>query len=116
MLRFWNVVKESLNILNISFLNYLIRNTEKSIGHIKGKNILFLIGPSGAGKTTIILRLLGYELKYTKVNDLLTLLPVTPLKLEHSELITSPEAKSTTKYIFSAKINPEFINSRRHEG
>ena len=60
MLHLWNLLKENLNILNISFLNQLIRNTEESINQIKNKNILLLIGPSGAGKTTIILRLLGY--------------------------------------------------------
>jgi hypothetical protein len=40
------------------------------------------------------------------------LVPKQPLKPEHTELITSPEAKSTTKYIFSAKINEEFVEER----
>lgn len=30
---------------------------------MKNKNIIFIIGLSGVGKTTIILKLLGYELK-----------------------------------------------------
>ena len=35
-----------------------------------------MIGTTGSGKTTCILKFLGYDLKKVKCNDLVTLVPV----------------------------------------
>ncbi len=42
-------------------------------------------------------------------------MPTQKLKPQHSQLITSPQAKSITKYIFSAKIDPTFVDKREVE-
>jgi hypothetical protein len=44
-------------------------------------------------------------MKEVQVNKLTTLIPIS-LQEGHKDLITSPEAKSTTRYIFCAEINP----------
>jgi Tfp pilus assembly ATPase PilU len=44
---------------------------------IKDKDIMLMIGTTGSGKTTCILRFLGYKLKKVKSNDLTTLAPTT---------------------------------------
>jgi GTPase SAR1 family protein len=111
----WCSLKNDLNILNIFFLNYLIKQANISAKCIEGKHILLLIGPSGAGKTTIMLRLLDYYLEKTKINDLATLMPNVPLKKLHSELITNPGANSTTKFIFSAQINQKYLEKINSE-
>ena len=44
---------------------------------IKNKDVMLMIGTTGSGKTTCILRFLGYKLKKAQCNDLTTLVPTT---------------------------------------
>ncbi len=46
---------------------------------IKDKDVLFIIGTTGSGKSTNILRFLGYELKSAKFKELPTLIPIKEL-------------------------------------
>lgn len=109
LLKSWSIIKDSLNMLSIFTLERLIESTQQSTRQIQDKNVIFLIGRSGSGKTTIMLRLLQYQLKVSKIHQLKTLVPISQLKAQHKALITSPQAKSMTKHIFTAKINPNLI-------
>ncbi len=53
--------------------------TEKAKEAIKDKDIILMIGPTGSGKTTSILRFLGYKLKEATSNGLSTLGPTTKI-------------------------------------
>jgi hypothetical protein len=63
-----------------------------------------MIGNTGSGKSTNILKLLGYDLKTGKFGKLTTLVPKTELEEAHRTFYTSPEAKSCTRYINAVPI------------
>ena len=80
-------------------------------------DIIFVVGNTGSGKSTNILRFLGYKLKQTKTKKgLLTLKTTTPLPREHRQLEAKPGSKSVTRYIFAAEIPddmyPEEVKTR----
>jgi ABC-type lipoprotein export system ATPase subunit len=56
-------------------LERLIKKTNAAKDMIKNKDVLFIIGNTGCGKSTTILRFLGYSLKKGKFGKLTTLLP-----------------------------------------
>jgi ABC-type lipoprotein export system ATPase subunit len=58
----------------------LIDKTNNSKLLIEDKDVLFVIGNTGSGKSTNILRFLGYNLKIGKFGKLSTLLPVEQLE------------------------------------
>ena len=66
-----------------------------------------MIGNTGSGKSTNILRFLGYELKLGKVNNLTTLLPTKELHKDHKTFYTSPLPKSCTRFINAVKVPDE---------
>jgi predicted GTPase len=80
-------------------LERLIAKTEESRALIKDKDVLLMIGNTGSGKSTNILKFLGYNLKPGKFGKLTTLIPTTELESNHITFYTSPEAKSCTRYI-----------------
>jgi GTPase SAR1 family protein len=63
-----------------------------------------MIGNTGSGKTTNILRFLGYELKPGIVKGLETLLPTKELHEDHKTFYTSPLPKSCTRFINAVKV------------
>lgn len=67
-------IKIEINCLNTYAIK---RYVELSKENFKGKkkDIIILIGTTGAGKTTIILKLLGYNLKESRVSGIKTLIP-----------------------------------------
>lgn len=71
---------------------------------IKGKDVIFILGTTGSGKSTNILKFLGYTLKPVKFKELPTLVPVEKLLEQHKTFYTSPEAKSCTRYINATAI------------
>ena len=71
---------------------------------MKSKDIIILLGPSGAGKTTVIQIALGYRLRKGKKNNLSTLVVRGKMDKEHEEFITSPACKSCTRYIKVVKL------------
>ena len=66
-----------------------------------------MIGNTGSGKSTNILRFLGYELKMGKINNLATLLPTKELHKDHMTFYTSPLPKSCTRFINAVKVPAE---------
>lgn len=46
---------------------------------IKKKEVIFVMGTTGSGKSTNILRFLGYTLKQATFKQLKTLVPVEPV-------------------------------------
>ena len=94
-------IRQSLLIINTWELERLISKTELAKEAIRNKDIIFVMGTTGAGKTTSILKLLNYNLVQTKMNGLTTYIPENnQVAKEHLQLVTSPEAKSCTRYIF----------------
>jgi GTPase SAR1 family protein len=85
-------------------LERLIAKTEESRTLIKDKDVLLMIGNTGSGKSTNILKFLGYDLKPGKFGKLTTLIPTTNLDQDHLTFYTSPEAKSCTRYINAVAI------------
>lgn len=71
---------------------------------IQNKDILFVLGNTGSGKSTNILKFLGYILALSKYKGLNTLAPLEKLEKEHQTFYTSPEAKSCTRYINAVKV------------
>jgi hypothetical protein len=63
-----------------------------------------MLGGTGSGKSTNILKFLGYNLKEEYYNSLSTLIPEGELSKEHQTFYTSPEAKSCTRYINATPI------------
>ena len=77
----------------------------------KVKVILFL-GLSKGGKTTIITRLMGYEMHEIKKEGVYTIQPKYPdrMTLEHREqLIIGYLPQSTTRYPRIFTVKPEFV-------
>jgi hypothetical protein len=74
-----------------------------------------MIGINGSGKTTNILRFLGYNLKLGKVNNLATLLPTKELQEDHKTFYTSPLPKSCTRFINAAPVPAEMYKKNTPE-
>jgi len=67
-----------------------------------------LIGATGAGKSTSILRFLGYDLKKVIFNGKLpTFVPIKELQEKHKSFLTSPESASCTRYINAVELPKE---------
>lgn len=58
------------------------------------------LGLSKAGKTTLLTRLMGYEMQKMKINGLFTIQPKSPqsLHIDHKELVIGYSNRSTTRY------------------
>jgi ABC-type dipeptide/oligopeptide/nickel transport system ATPase component len=63
-----------------------------------------MVGNTGSGKSTTILKLLGYQLKQEQYKSLPTLVPTQELANAHQTFYTSPEAKSCTRFINAVPI------------
>ncbi len=85
-------LKSKLLVIDICQLQRLIDKTNASKGKMKDKDIIFFIGTTGSGKSTNILKFLGYTLKQGKIKGLNTLVPVEKLQYAHLTFDTSPEA------------------------
>ena len=57
---------------------------------IEDKNIIFILGNTGSGKSTNILKFLGYTLAPSKYKGLNTLVPIEKIEKEHQTFFTSP--------------------------
>lgn len=88
-------------------LKRLIDKTDDARGLIENKDVIFMIGNTGSGKSTNILKFLGYNLKQGKFGKLTTLVPIGNLQKEHKTFYTSPEAKSCTRYINAVEVPKE---------
>ena len=63
-----------------------------------------MIGNTGSGKSTTILKFLGYTLEIDKRDGLESLVPAEPLEESHKTFRTSPLPVSCTKYINAAAV------------
>jgi hypothetical protein len=90
--------------INVLELERLIEKTKDARKQIENKDVLFILGTTGSGKSTNILKFLGYTLKEAIFKRLPTLIPKEKLPKEHTSFYTSPEAKSCTRYINAVPI------------
>ena len=74
------LLKRTLLPIDVLELERLVNECEAYKALVKGKDILFVVGFTGAGKTTNILRFLGYELREGIENGVKALVTTTPLK------------------------------------
>ena len=92
-------MKTKIFPINVLELRRLIDKTNDARKLIKGQDVVFVIGNTGSGKSTNILKFLGYTLEVGDYKGLETLIPVEKLDEAHKTFYTSPEAKSCTRYI-----------------
>jgi len=99
MQEFEKILKR-LRPLNIRYLIRLIDKAKEAADLIKGKNIIFFLGGTGSGKSTIIHALAGSKMEAKEVNGLCHISPVGPFKNRALEAMTSnPNAESGTRSI-----------------
>lgn len=62
--------------------------------------VLLFFGLSKAGKTTLITRLMGYDMEKIRMDGIFTIQPKNPenMKPEHKELVIGYSNRSTTRY------------------
>jgi energy-coupling factor transporter ATP-binding protein EcfA2 len=107
-------VKAELTTVDVYSLKRLIELSNENLNQDQEKkDLLLLIGPTGSGKTTIILKCLGYELEETKIKGLRTLQP-KGVRPEHAALRCSPESTSTTRYLFATRLPPDSMPPGDH--
>ena len=97
-------MKTKIFPINVLELRRLIDKTNDARKLIKGQDVIFVIGNTGSGKSTNILKFLGYTLELGDYNGLETLIPVEKLHEAHKTFYTSPEEKSCTRYINSVAV------------
>jgi GTPase SAR1 family protein len=71
---------------------------------IKGKDVLLMIGNTGSGKSTIILKFLGNNFKKILIGNAVYYVPDDNLNPLHKSFHTSPECVSCTSFINAAPI------------
>lgn len=74
---------------------------------IKDKDVIFVIGDTGSGKTTTILKFLGFSYKKVNYKDQEIYVPAEVLLEQYSGFYTSPEAISCTRYINAVDVPKE---------
>jgi predicted GTPase len=108
-------LKSKIFGINVLELSRLIDKTADAKKQIENRDVIFIIGNTGSGKSTNILRFLGYNLKAGKIGNLKTLLPTKELQKEHRTFYTSPETKSCTRYINAVPVPIEMYKKGTHE-
>jgi ABC-type lipoprotein export system ATPase subunit len=73
-------LKIKISSINILELERLINKTKCSEAMIKDKDVLLIIGNTGSGKSTNILKFLGYDLQPGKIGNISSLVPTKKLK------------------------------------
>lgn len=68
-------IKKEISCLNAYSIKRYVELSKENFNGKDKKDIIVLIGTTGAGKTTIILKLLGYNLKEGRVSGIKTLIP-----------------------------------------
>ena len=85
--------------INVLELQRLIKKTQEAEKLVFNKDVLFFIGNTMSGKSTNILKFLGYNLRVGTFKGLKTLVPTQNLEKDHETFYTSPEQKSCTRYV-----------------
>lgn len=70
-----SALKAHFNGINVLELERLVKKTQSAEKTIQDKDVILLIGGTGSGKSTSILKFLGYQLKEEYFNSLATLVP-----------------------------------------
>ncbi|CAF4693110.1 unnamed protein product, partial [Rotaria sp. Silwood2] len=91
--------------LNIQELFRLAEKMDEAAELIKGKDVILLLGGTGAGKSTTIHFLEGSKLIETKVKGMYHIHPVEIKNEELKRITTTPFARSETRFITSVTVN-----------
>ena len=97
-------IKDKTVFLDIPELSRLIRSSREAQNQISGESAVVFIGGTGAGKSTAILSLLGYEMAVKLWNNMtwLTTRDAVTDK-EAQKLVSSPSTKSVTRDVTYVK-------------
>jgi predicted GTPase len=96
-------LKRNVQIIDIYHLQRLIKSALKTKSLIKGKDIIVMLGNTGCGKSTIILKFLGNNFKAIEDYGSTVYVP-EDLKEEHKSFHTSFSIVSCTSHINAAPI------------
>ncbi|UJR19846.1 hypothetical protein I4U23_022979 [Adineta vaga] len=100
-----NKTREQISPLNVSELFRIIKRIDTVAEKIKNKDVIFFLGGTGSGKSTLIHFFAGSKLERQKVNGLNHITPTKITNLDAKNITTSPFAKSETRYIIPITVN-----------
>ncbi|CAF4768825.1 unnamed protein product, partial [Rotaria sp. Silwood2] len=83
----------------------LVAKVDDATKLVKEKEIILLLGGTGAGKSTTIHFLGGSKMAETKLKDMNHIAPIEIKNPDLKKVTTTPFAKSETRYIFPVTVN-----------
>lgn len=106
---FWKLLKE-IQPLDMQLMISLIEKTDEAAKKIAGKDIVLLLGGTGAGKSTTIHWLAGSKMQKIFVEGLKHIAPIEA-DIELESVTTSPYTRSETRSINAVKVSHERVPS-----
>ncbi|CAF1394740.1 unnamed protein product [Adineta steineri] len=110
--KLWKIISP----LHMQELRRLVGKVDEAAKLIEDKNIILLIGGTGAGKSTTIHFLGGSTMSETVVNGMNHIAPVIIKNLDLKNIATAPSATSVTRYISPVTVNFKDIGGRGDDG
>ena len=100
-------LKKELIPLQIPLIAEYVERAKVAAEEIKGKDVVLLIGVTGAGKSTTIQYLYGTKMGKIRRNGIEYIGPAQEVQGPAANVTISPEAKSETRYITAIPLNRE---------
>ncbi|CAF3169178.1 unnamed protein product, partial [Rotaria sp. Silwood2] len=97
-------VLKAIRPLNVQELSRLVQKANEAAQKTKGQDIIFLVGKTGAGKSTMIHFLAGSKFAEIKLKGMSHIHPTVIKNRNLEKITTAPFARSETRYITPVRV------------
>ena len=95
---------DRLRPLDTLYLRHLLRQNSHARNTMEGKNVIFTVGPTRAGKSTTIFWLAGSTMKLYNIDDAIHIAPENIHNEDLAQVTSSPFLRSETRGLIAVRV------------